>query len=75
MRNRPTIIVDATRTYAARSARDAQAQGYADRAYWEYLEQSAHETRDYYLRRGDAVLAEEMLTRTLAEALRGNDGA
>lgn len=62
------------RTYEARSARDAQAIGYGDESYWDYLEAAAFEHRDYYLARGDIVTARTMVTQTLAEALRGNEG-
>jgi len=60
--------------YRAQSARDAQATGYGERRYWDYLEAHAHELRDAFLRRGEPELAASMLTRSLAESLRGNDG-
>lgn len=64
----------ATKTYESQSARDAQQAGYGDESYWDYLEQSAHEKRDYYLAHGEPEVADEMMTQTLSEALRGNDG-
>lgn len=60
--------------YTSQSARDAQERSYGKRSYWDYLERAAIETRDYYLRQHDADSAEEMMTRSLSEALRGNDG-
>lgn len=61
-------------TYKAQAARDAQAANYGDKNYWDYLEQSAHEHRDYFMRHDDPVAAELMFTQTLGEALAGNDG-
>jgi hypothetical protein len=58
----------------SQSARDAQKAGYGDESYWKYLDESAQEKYDYYMARGDREMAEFMLTRTLSEALRGNDG-
>jgi hypothetical protein len=60
--------------YQARDARDAQRASYGKRSYWDYLEQSSIEHHDSYLASGDPDKASEMKTRTLAEALRGNDG-
>jgi hypothetical protein len=60
--------------YEAQAARDAQARGYGDERYWDYLERSAHEHRDYYLRHGDAAKAAEQMTRSLGASLAGNDG-
>lgn len=60
--------------YAAQSAQDAQAFHYGGRSYWDYLEKASKESRDYYLRKGDPERAELMMTRSLSEALRGNDG-
>jgi len=63
-----------TSEYASQAARDACAQGYGDRAYWEYLDASALRSSDYWTRRGDACTARAMLIRSLSDALRGNDG-
>lgn len=63
-----------TSDYKSRSAREARDSGYGDRSYWDYLEQSAHEHHDYYIRHGDQKLADEMFTQSLADALRGNEG-
>lgn len=60
--------------YKSRSAREARDSGYGDRSYWNYLEQSAHEHHDYYVRHGDQKRADEMFTQSLADALRGNEG-
>lgn len=66
------------RTFMSQSARDAQAflvkTGTMDESYCDYLEQSAQESYDYFAARGDLESAEHMLTRSLSEALRGNDG-
>lgn len=62
------------KVYEAQSARDAQARGYGDESYWDYLERSAREGRDYWLRRCEWVRADEQMTRSLSEALVGNDG-
>lgn len=59
----------------SQSARDAQASGYGDESYWLYLDKAAQETHDYYIRHGQPEKAAEMLTRSLSEALQGNDGA
>lgn len=60
--------------YRAQAARDAQAMGYGDERYWAYLDDSSEETYQYYMARGEFDLAEWMMTRSLSEALRGNDG-
>lgn len=60
--------------YKSQAARDAQAMGYGGESYWAYLDRAASESCDYYLRHDDPVMAAAMLTRTLSEALRGNDG-
>jgi hypothetical protein len=61
-------------TYQSQAARDAQASGYGGQSYWDYLDRAAREHADYFARNGDPVKAAEMLTRSLSEALRGNDG-
>jgi hypothetical protein len=62
-------------TYQAQSARDAQATGYGGESYWSYLEEAALRMHRYFLGRGETEQAELMLTRSLSEALAGNDGA
>jgi hypothetical protein len=64
----------AVMTYEAQSARDAQARGYGGEGYADYLEQHARDTRDYYLRHGELEKAAEQMTRSLGDALAGNDG-
>lgn len=61
-------------SYKSRAARDAEKAGYGDRSYWDYLDQSAQEHHDYYTAHGDHKRAAEMLTRTLSDALTGNNG-
>jgi hypothetical protein len=58
--------------YRSQSARDA-AKTYSA-SYCEYLDAAAQEHHDYYVRHGDPKQAEHMLTRSLGEALAGNDG-
>jgi len=60
--------------YQSQAARDAQAGGYGGESYWVALDEAALRMRDYFLRRDDPASAAEMLTRSLGEALRGNDG-
>ncbi len=67
------MTVDAKK-YTAQTALDAQRIGYGSESYWDYLERAARESRDYYLRNGNSERAELMMTRSLSEALRGNDG-
>lgn len=61
-------------SYKSQAARDAQRFHYGDPTYWEYLDVSAQEKRDYFLRLGDVETAEIMMTRTLSEALSENNG-
>lgn len=63
-----------TATYKAQSARDAQNMGYGGESYWEYLDRAAAEASDYWRRHGDEDKAAQMMTRSLSEALRGNEG-
>lgn len=65
---------DMNEQYKAQCARDAQAMGYGDKTYWNHLEKSAHNHYDYFAQRGDLITAQRMLSRTLSEALRGNEG-
>lgn len=61
-------------TYLSQSARDAAASGYGGPDYWARLDQSASESHAYFTRHGDHERAAQMLSRTLSEALMGNDG-
>lgn len=63
------------RVYLSQSARDAQASGYGSPTYWDELERHALELRDYYRAKGDPTAADRMLSRSLSEALQGNEGA
>ena len=60
--------------YKSQSARDACATGYGGKSYWDYLDQAAQESHDYYRERGETAMADKMLTRSLAESLMGNEG-
>lgn len=60
--------------YESQAARDAEKQGHGDRKYWDYLDCHAAAASKYYMARGDAEKARFMLTRSLAESLRGNEG-
>jgi hypothetical protein len=60
--------------YKSQAARDAQAQGYGGPSYWAGLDEHAQELHDKFLSRGDTVRAAEMLTRSLGDALKGNNG-
>jgi len=60
--------------YQARAAREAQETNYGDKVYWDHLEKSARELQAFFLSKGNTVKAAEMLTRSLADALRGNEG-
>lgn len=44
------------------------------RAYWDSLDKSAQESHAYFVAKGDEKKANEMLTRSLSQALAGNDG-
>lgn len=60
--------------YESRCARDARKQKYGDESYWDMLEESALRHSKYYRDHGLNAMAKKMLTRTLGEALSGNDG-
>lgn len=62
------------RRYKSQAARDAQKQGYGGPSYWAELDRSCRESYRYFLRHGDKERAEMMMTRSLGESLRGNDG-
>lgn len=59
--------------YTAQSARDVAGAGGA-RGYSDTLEISALRLYVYYAERGDMDTARAMLTRSLSEALMGNEG-
>lgn len=63
-----------SKQYTVQSAIDAQARNYGTESYWDYLETSAKEAYEYYMRYGMKEVAESMLTRSLGEALSGNNG-
>lgn len=60
--------------YKSQAAKDAQKNNYGDKVYWDYLESSAIQNSKYFKKRGEKELAERMMTRSLSEALQGNDG-
>lgn len=60
--------------YKSQAARDAQRIGYGDNNYWLYLDNSAKEKSEYFQSIGDEKQAKKMFTRSLSEALQGNDG-
>lgn len=70
-----TAAENTPRVYRSQSARDAQAMGYGSSSYWDSLEAHAFKLRDYYQAKGDTAKADQMLSRSLSEALRGNEGA
>ena len=61
------------KAYTSVAAQDAQKAGLSE-SYCQYLDESAAEHQAYYLRQGNENMANQMLTRSLGEALRGNDG-
>lgn len=60
--------------YKSQAARDAKAGGYGNKTYWDYLDQHAQELHDKFMKKGDEKTAKEMLTRSLSDALKGNEG-
>lgn len=68
------VIASGPLELRSQSARDAQAGGYGGPGYWLYLDEAAADHHDYFLRHGDPATAERMFTRSLSEALMGNDG-
>jgi hypothetical protein len=58
--------------YKSQAARDAQAFGFGDESYWECLDESAQRHHDYDVAHGEPD--SDAFTRTLSDALRGNDG-
>lgn len=62
------------KVYKSQAARDAAACEYGGDGYWAYLDEAAQRNFDYFMSKGDPETAEQMFTRSLSEALRGNDG-
>lgn len=60
--------------FESQAARDAQARSYGSERYWSYLDEACTRSRDHWLGRGDTERANHMMTRSLGEALAGNDG-
>lgn len=60
--------------YQSQAARDAQERSYGGESYWAYLDRAALESAAHWARKGDNDRAATMLTRSLGEALQGNDG-
>lgn len=65
--------IDAT-GYRSQCARDAARSSYGNESYWQSLDRSSLDHRDYYLARGDRQTGESMMTQSLGHALMGNDG-
>lgn len=61
--------------YKSQCARDAQRTGYGGESYCDYLEATALEYAAKFAQRGQTAEAERMLSRSLSEALMGNNGA
>lgn len=60
--------------YKSQAAKDAQESGYGDADYWDYLDESAQEKSDRFVKKGDNKTAREMLSRSLGDALAGSEG-
>jgi hypothetical protein len=67
-------VRDEEAEYKSQAARDAQLIGYGDEGYWNYLDEAALDRAGKDAAKGDLDSAQYELTRSLAEALRGNDG-
>lgn len=63
------------REFKSRAARDADRIGWGGSRYAEYLERAESARAEFYRERGDDAAADRIMNRSLAEALRGNDGA
>lgn len=64
-----------TTEYKSQSARDAQRMNYGGPSYWAYLDEAAERGHDYFTRHPElGIDPESMFTRSLSEALMGNDG-
>ena len=60
--------------YVSQAARDACSQGYGNASYWEQLDAQCLSQRDYFMRNHNSIMAKRILTRSLSEALMGNEG-
>lgn len=60
--------------YTVQAAIDAQAQGYGDARYWDYLEEIGKEYYAKFMAKGLEKTARKMMTRSLSESLQWNDG-
>lgn len=63
-----------SKRFISQCANDAEARNYGDYSYWLCLEVSSLESAAYYANHGLHETAKYMLTRSLGEALSGNDG-
>lgn len=63
-----------TNTFKSQAARDAANGDYGDDGYAQYIEDSAIAYYEYYLAQGNLSMANLMLSRSLGQALSGNDG-
>ena len=63
-----------SKRFISQCANDAEDRKYGDYSYWLSLEISALEKAAYYANHGMHETAKYMLTRSLGEALSGNDG-
>lgn len=68
-----TLTIPATGPFFSRAAQDAT-EGNFDRSYADYIERHSLQLYVRFAERGDMDTARLMLTRTLGEALAGNDG-
>jgi hypothetical protein len=60
--------------HRSQAARDAERANYGDAGYHKYLDEHALEMAAKFTIKGDHEMANWILTRSLGEALRGNDG-
>ena len=63
----PFTVLDERAGYKSQAAREAQASDFGDESYWDYLDAHAAEL--------ESKGVDDALTRSLSDALRGNDGA
>jgi len=61
-------------TYRSQAARTACIAGYGGPSYWTELDDAADRHAAYFTEIGRPDMAELMFTRSLSEALMGNDG-
>lgn len=60
--------------YKSQAARDAAQSGYGGPTYPAYLDETAERHAAYFWERGLQIKAASMFTRSLGEALSGNNG-